>query len=55
MIPLFSKMISKFIKVERASNTVEFRHHHITTPSLNLENIMVHSIIQLTVLPESRS
>ena len=40
----YQHVISKETKAEKVSDTVEFRHHHITTPSLTPEDVLVHSI-----------
>ena len=44
------KVIAKISKLERISDTVEFRHQKITTPTPTPEDKLMHSIQQLTAV-----
>ena len=42
------KVISKATKATQVSDTVEFRHHHITQPSLTSDDRILHGVLTLT-------
>ena len=42
------KVVSKDTKTEMVSDTIEFRHHKITLPSVTPEEKVLHGVQQLT-------
>ena len=44
----FQKVVSKDTKTEIVSNTIEFRHHKLTPPSVTPEDKVLHGVKQLT-------
>ena len=49
----FQKVVSKDTKTEMVSDTIEFRSHKLTLPSVITEDKVLHGVQQLTATPKN--